>query len=302
MQYTLPVVIVCVLIIAGTAVALTIKGTGEVMNKYHINSIMTGIMLTGTTTALTAAEKPNILFIAVDDLKPILGCYGDKQVKSPNIDKLAKAGTVLLNAHCQQAVCGPSRASLLTGVGPDTTRVWDLHTKIRKALPDVVMLPQYFKQNGYTVIGMGKIFDPRSIDSTMSMDHESWTAYLHPESPSKKTFGYRDPDFVKEIESKKEELKKIKGWDKALKAVGKRYCDMADVADDAYFDGAMADTAVKSIKKLSASDKPFFLAVGFKKPHLPFNAPKKYWDMYGSCAAMPVYLPRVICRKLHSGS
>jgi arylsulfatase A-like enzyme len=249
-------------------------------NKYNLSYIVSGIVLTGVATTFGGTKKQNVLFIAVDDLKPILGCYGDKQVKSPNIDRLAEAGTVFLNAHCQQAVCGPSRASLLTGLGPDTTRVWNLHTKIRKALPNVVMLPQYFKQNGYTVIGMGKIFDPRSIDNNMSMDRESWTAYLHPKSQADKTFGYLNPDFVRHIQAKKNELKKLKGWDKALKAIGKRYCDIADVDDADYFDGIMADTAAKEIAKLSKQKKPFFLAVGFKKPHLPFNAPKKYWDMY----------------------
>lgn len=223
------------------------------------------------------AGQPNVLFIAVDDLKPLLGCYGDRQTKSPAIDALAARGTVFLNAHCQQAVCGPSRASLLTGLGPDTTRVWDLHTKIRKALPDVVMLPQYFKNNGYAVIGMGKIFDPRSVDR--GLDKVSWTEYLHPKAPADKTFGYREPEFVKQIEAVKKKMPHA-GWDASLKAVGKRPTDAADVADDAYFDGALAEEAVRTLKKLAKSDVPFFLAVGFKKPHLPFNAPQKYWDMY----------------------
>ena len=234
-----------------------------------------GVVFGGTGYAM--AERPNVLFIAVDDLKPLLGCYGDRQAKSPAIDELASRGTLFLNAHCQQAVCGPSRASLLTGLGPDTTKVWDLKTQIRKALPDVVMLPQYFKQNGYTVIGMGKIFDPRSVDK--SVDKKSWTKFLHPKAPADKTYGYRDPEFVKYIEAKQAELKG-KGWVAALKEVGKRPTDMADVPDNAYGDGEVCDAAVRQLKKLAKSDKPFFLAVGFKKPHLPFNAPKKYWDMY----------------------
>ena len=101
--------------------------------------------------------KPNVLFIAVDDLKPLLGCYGYTKVKSPNIDELASSGMAFLNGHCQQAVCGPSRASLLTGLRPDTTKVWDLKTRMRDILPDVLTLPQHFKNNGYQVEGMGKI-------------------------------------------------------------------------------------------------------------------------------------------------
>jgi len=229
------------------------------------------------------AQHPNVLFIAVDDLKPMLGCYGNDQIKSPNIDELAARGTMFTNAHCQQAVCGPSRASLLTGLRPDTTKVWDLKTLIRKNLPDVVTLPQYFKQNGYESIGIGKIFDPRSVDGRRKMDEVSWSKpYLHAEYAADATFGYLNPDWVKHIKQKQAEVraKGHKGYDKILKLIGKKPTDMADVPDEAYQDGAMALMAVDQIKQLSKQDKPFFLAVGFKKPHLPFNAPKKYWDLY----------------------
>ncbi len=111
-----------------------------------------------------ADRRPNVLFIAVDDLKPMLGCYGDTVIKTPNIDRLASHGTVFLNAHCQQAICGPSRASLLTGLRPDATGIYDLQTKIRALTPDVVTLPQYFKNNGYQSVGLGKIFDPRNVE------------------------------------------------------------------------------------------------------------------------------------------
>ncbi len=110
------------------------------------------------THAQAAPSKPNVLFIAVDDLRPELGCYGNPIIKSPNIDRIARAGVVFNRAYCQQAVCSPSRSSLLTGTRPDTTKVWDLETHFRKALPDVVTLPQHFKKNGYFVQGMGKIY------------------------------------------------------------------------------------------------------------------------------------------------
>ena len=239
---------------------------------------------TTIVSVAVAAEKPmNVLFIAVDDLKPMLGCYGDEQVLSPNIDRLASRGTVFLNAQCQQAVCAPSRASLLTGLRPDTTKVWDLKTRFRAAVPDVVTLPQYFKQQGYESVGTGKIYDPRSADGRNKMDVVSWSRpYIHPENPADETYGYRDPAFIKIIEEAKSKIKGKKrlGYENFLKVVGKRPTDNADVPDEAYYDGAMAVEGVELINELSQGDKPFFLAIGFKKPHLPFNAPKKYWDLY----------------------
>lgn len=109
----------------------------------------------------------------MDDLKPYIGAFGDKIAKTPNLDLLAKQSMIFTNAHTQQAVCGPSRASLLTGLRPDKTRVWDLQTLIRDKNPEIVTLPQFFKTNGYQTIGMGKIFDPRSVDK--ESDTLSWS-------------------------------------------------------------------------------------------------------------------------------
>ena len=103
-------------------------------------------------------RKRNVLFIAVDDLRPQLGCYGQKQIISPNIDRLARRGLLFERTYCQQAVCAPSRASILTGARPDTTKIYDLNTPVRKAMPDVVTLPQHFKDNGYETISIGKIY------------------------------------------------------------------------------------------------------------------------------------------------
>jgi iduronate 2-sulfatase len=228
------------------------------------------------------AERPNVLFIAVDDLKPMLGCYGHDIIQSPNIDRLAQQGTVFLNAHCQQAACAPSRASLMTGLRPDTTRVWDLHTGIRDNLPDVVTLPQHFKGQGYQVVGMGKVFDHRSVDGKKTMDEVSWSVpYITVHSVAGRTFGYRDPDHVRAIkQALAEKPAGINSKDYLTVVVGKRPTDQADVSDEAYGDGAVAAEACRQITSLASQEKPFFLAVGFSKPSLPFNAPSRYWDLY----------------------
>lgn len=228
-----------------------------------------------------AAEKPNVLFIAVDDLKPMLGCYGDEVIKTPNIDRLAQQGTTFLNAHCQQAVCGPSRASLLTGLRPDTTQVWDLKTRIRKIHPDVVTLPQHFKANGYTSVGVGKIFDPRSVNGQMKDDPKSWSRpYYHPEENKDSQMGFLNPEFVARARVAKRENRG--NWEAMKKALGGTPAVEIDqdVADNAYDDGRIAEVGVELINELSKTPEPFFIAVGFKKPHLPFVAPKKYADMY----------------------
>src|SRR5512133_3489534 len=121
----------------------------------------------------TKSVRPNIMFIAVDDLKPVLGCYGDKLVKTPNIDRLAKRGTVFMTNYCQQAVSGPTRASLMTGMRPDYTGVWDLATKMRDVNPDILSLPQYLVSQGYQTAGIGKIYDPRCVDD--ELDKPSWS-------------------------------------------------------------------------------------------------------------------------------
>lgn len=222
--------------------------------------------------------RPHILFIPVDDLRPDLGCYGNEFVISPSIDKLAEQGVTFNRTYCQQAVCNPSRVSLLTGLRPDTLRVWDLRTEFRNNLPDVVTLPQYFKNNGYYVYGIGKIFH------NVFPDTISWTEKPHID-------GYPfDPDAVylnKENIARQEEKKQeyIEKGINRVDQLGHWYIktvatEIADVDDDAYFDGAQTSAAIKKMEELAAMDQPFFMAVGYYRPHLPFNAPKKYWDLY----------------------
>ncbi len=235
-----------------------------------------------------AAEKPNILFIAIDDMKPDLGCYGVDMVKTPNMDKLAARGALFLNSHCNQAVCGPSRASLMTGLRPDRTKVHDLKTITREVTPWVTTLPQHFKNHGYITAGTGKIYDPRSVDK--KSDELSWSQpfKLHSGLPYNKDYpepvlgSYQSEAAHKAYEEITASGKS--GYGPVSKAFFKRglkvTVESTDVPDDAYADGAYAKMGAKFIRDLSKKDEPFFVAVGFKKPHLPFIAPKKYWDLY----------------------
>lgn len=243
------------------------------------------ISVSAVSPIFSQKTKFNVLFIAVDDLKPELGCYGSTVVQSPNIDRLASSATTFINAYCQQAICGPTRASLLTGLRPDRTKVWDLKAKLREVSPGIISLPQYLKNNGYYTAGMGKIFDLSNTDK--DGDAISWSV------PFQKTFplaaGYEDIAFgiyqsahIKEIV--KADGDNGKGEDQFYgpnKNQKIRYAtECLDVPDNAYMDGAMADYAIQQLAQLKNNKQPFFLAVGFKKPHLPFVAPKKYWDLY----------------------
>jgi len=235
-----------------------------------------------------AAEpgKFNVLFIAVDDLRPEAGCYGNPIIKTPNIDALAGRGTVFRRAYCQQAVCSPSRTSLLTGRRPDTTRVYDLQTHFRIHLPDVVTLPQYFKEHGYYTVGMGKIFHG-GLD-----DPQSWSVpHWNPGGP-----GYGKPETLAALAEQAKQLRAENGGPASvvlqrdpktglvLKVSAPKYrargpaWEDPDVADNALQDGKTADHAVEMLREIK--DRPFFLAVGFLKPHLPFVAPRKYYDLY----------------------
>jgi iduronate 2-sulfatase len=225
-------------------------------------------------------RRPNVLFIPVDDLRTELGCYGVSHVVSPNIDRLAESGMRFGQAHCQSALCNPSRASLLTGLRPDTIRVWDLQTDLRTTVPDAVTLPQHFRQNGYHTLGIGKVFhnifpDPPSWDEGVFLDGFPF-----------------DPDAVYageeglEIQARKRQALVDAGRGESakdrfgyyyLKAVA---TEATDVPDNAYYDGAQTDWAVEKLSELAGREEPFFLAVGYYRPHLPFNAPKRYWDLY----------------------
>jgi arylsulfatase A-like enzyme len=226
------------------------------------------LFLSFSTTSATAQEaprkKPNVLFIAVDDLRTELNCYGEKHMHTPNIDRLAEQGILFERAYCQQAVCAPSRNSLLTGMRPDAIGIYDLQTFFRKKVPDVITIPQYFINHGYRAEGMGKIYHTGhgNSDDRLSWSIPKWN-----------------------MNDKVSQLEKITrgdtvGLERDYPVInGLRlpwYC--SNQPEEHMSDAMVADHAVERIAALK--DSAFFLAVGFSKPHLPFVAPKKYWDMY----------------------
>ncbi len=232
------------------------------------------VLLTGVHAA--EPRRPNVLLICVDDLKPALGCYGDRLARSPNIDALASRGLVFERAYCNQAVCAPSRNALLTGMRPQTLGIYDLGTNFRHSVPDAVTLPQCFKQAGYNTQGLGKIFH---VGHGNHEDAASWSvphwktqvvAYAAKKDAGDKGLTREEALFAN---------KSAQGLPR-----GAPY-EAADVPDNAYPDGAVADEVIRRLA--AAAEKPaepFFLAVGFVKPHLPFCAPQKYWDLHDAAA------------------
>ncbi len=217
-----------------------------------------------------AAEKPNVLFIAVDDLKPIAGCYGGT-AKTPNLDRLAARGVRFERAYCNQAVCAPSRNSLLTGLRPQTLGIYDLGTNFRNARPDAVTLSQAFQMAGYRTEAMGKIFH---VGHGNHEDPASWTVPHF----SAKSIAYQLPaSHANGGLTREEALFFNQPADKLPR--GAAY-ESADVADDQYPDGVIANEAIRRLHAAKESGSPSFIAIGFVKPHLPFCAPKKYWDLY----------------------
>jgi arylsulfatase A-like enzyme len=249
-------------------------------------------LLVLTTAALVrAADRPNVLFIAVDDLRPEFGAYGAGYVKSPNLDRIAREGITFNRSYCQQAVCSPTRSSLLTGTRPDTTKVWDLVTHFRAALPNVATLPQHFKNHGYFVQGMGKIYHGGFDDPA------SWSVPW--QTPKAPTYGRaenlafnRGQDGVDPDGDPKATKGKGKGKKAAAPVTEKKVktptpknsrgpaFEGSDVPDNYFQDGKVAELALTTLREVSQKKEPFFLAVGFIKPHLPFISPQKYWDLY----------------------
>lgn len=203
-------------------------------------------------------KKMNVLLIVVDDLRPDLNCYGNSQIVSPNIDKLAKEGTLFNRAYCNVPVCGASRASLLTGLRPLKDRFVKVSARIDKQAKGITTLPKLFKDQGYYTIQNGKIMHGKK-DAKGSWDEEYWG---DSNSASFK-------DYIEKSNQAFDAQKKCGNSTENL-----------DVADNAYRDGRNAEKTIEDLRKLKKSGKPFFVAMGISKPHLPFTAPKKYWDLY----------------------
>lgn len=217
-----------------------------------------------------ASSRPNVLFIAVDDLRPELGCYGEPAVHSPNIDALAKSGVVFERAYCQLAVCNPSRVSIMTGLRPDSTKVWDLVTRFRDTIPDAVTLPQQFMKHGYHAVSYGKIFHNPWPDNDSWSEPHRWPekSSLWSTAARKRHAKYRD----KMRADGRSEAKVARMRAEATEIV--------DTPDHEHVDGAIAEQALSALQRLAKQDKPFFLAAGFVRPHLPFVVPRKYWELY----------------------
>jgi len=212
-----------------------------------------------------ATQKPvNVLFIAIDDLRPELGVYGKEYMKTPAIDQLASEGVTFMNAYSNVPVCGASRASLMSGLRPSKSRFLGVDAKIDKDAPGIPTLPEHFKSAGYTTISLGKIIHG-SKDALQSWSETPW----HPRNESIRGYdSFRNYLVPENIALDLAEDKQPPPY------------EAANVTDDAYFDGRIALRAIDYLQSFARQDKPFFLAVGFVKPHLPFNAPKTYWDQY----------------------
>ena len=221
-------------------------------------------------------DKPNILMILVDDLKPAMGVYGDTMAVSPNLDRLASRGMRFDRAYCNQAVCAPSRFNLMTGSHSTASGLYDLGSKLRRSFPNAVTLPQYFSKHGYRTESLGKIYhighgnhgDPGSFDVPHFSDKV--IEYVLSESTDGGKLTREEGYFSNQ--GKYDEHDKLRPRGAAWEA--------AEVPDEAYADGRVASETIKRLEAAAKRDQPFLIAAGFARPHLPFTAPKKYWDLY----------------------
>jgi iduronate 2-sulfatase len=222
----------------------------------------------------SAAGKLNVLFIASDDMRPQLGCYGDPIVKSPNLDALAKRGLVFNRSYVQQALCSPSRISMLTGRYPATTGIFEIGRPLRATMPDITTLPQHFKNHGYHTRSLGKIYHV-GIDDDASWTVPAW----HSSKP-------RTSEATRAAVAKYLADARARGVEIPQKGKGGRNAaippfEAVDCGDDDLLDGDTAANAIAQLREHAKNPgRPFFLAVGFANPHVPWIAPRKYFDLY----------------------
>ncbi|KAF3693577.1 Iduronate 2-sulfatase [Channa argus] len=249
-----------------TRVSGSFKDAKNTLTKMFIRLLVVPLLLVLQSLAPAVfgiEERKNVLFLMADDLRTSLGCYGDPVAKSPNIDQLASKSQVFLNAYAQQAVCAPSRTSMLTSRRPDTTRLYDFKSYWRVHSGNYTTIPQYFKSRGYFTMSVGKVFHP-GIASNYTDDYPySWSipAY-HPAS-----FRY-------------EKEKMCKGEDGKLHANLLCAVNVTEQPGGTLPDLESTEEAVRLLKSQASGNDPFFLAVGFHKPHIPFRIPQEYLSLY----------------------
>ena len=254
------------------------------------------------SAAITSRERHhpsgqyNVLFIPIDDLRPLLNVYGeddplkpitiDGESGTPNFDRLAASGLTFLNAHCQQAICTASRASFLTGLRPDTTRNWALETSFREVMPNVVTLPEHFKNCGYTTYAVGKVFHGQTSskqDDNHPSGADSWSEGWH--NPSDGRFNFYELGNNPSVWNTWNKTVGANSSNRSATDVGEYKRDgLTPIEDSDYKDGRAAELAIEKITEYALDGTRFFLGLGFQKPHLPFNAPKAYWDLYDPSA------------------
>lgn len=241
--------------------------------KHLVAPVLTAWMVLSTGPAL-AVTRPNVLLICVDDLKPVLGCYGDPLARTPNLDRLAARGMCFDMAYCNQAVCAPSRNNLMVGSRSTTLGIYNLETNFRRAVPGAITLTQYFMRHGWRAEGIGKVFH---VGHGNTNDPASWSVPFHPDKvveyiqPSNSANGRltrEEAFFTNQRLGENRNLPRGAAWEEA------------DVPDNAYADGRIADEGIRRLRVAEKVNGPFFLALGFVKPHLPFCAPKKYWALH----------------------
>lgn len=230
------------------------------------------------TRAAPATERPNVLLILVDDLKPALGCFGDPVARTPHLDALATRGMRFDLAYCNQAVCAPSRFTLMLGSHSTSTGLYGLNSQLRTILPDAVTMPQYFERYGYRTESLGKVFhighgnhgDPESFSVPHFADRV--IEYLDPASTQGGRLTREEAYFTNQRLGEIRSLPRGAAW------------ESPEADDDAYADGRVANETVRRLQVACARREqegtPFFIAVGFARPHLPFSVPRKYWDLY----------------------
>lgn len=242
-------------------------------SKLKVLTVFSLIFVFGCKTQKNdnAVQKPNVLLLYMDDLRPELGCYGKTKIHSPNIDALAAKGIQFNNAYCNVPVCGASRASMLTGMLPTKNRFLDFDTFVQKETPNITTLPMLFKQNGYTTVSDGKVY--HHLDDHMG----DWDILWRPYAFDKNDRGLAPTDYWQSLWKDyqlPENRLEYKNTD-----TGPAF-ENAIVNDSVYIDGLTANKVIRDLKKLKKSGKPFFLAAGFISTHLPFNSPQRFSDMY----------------------